>query len=82
MFFAYPNIIYIIKKLVYYAVDHIYWQLSTVEIYKSEGACIYVHELLSFTTTDLDSYCKEHESEVCAVKLCIMSYHLLYNSNL
>jgi hypothetical protein len=42
-------------------------------INKSGGVCIYVHESVSFTTIDLDSYCKEHEFEVCAVKLCIMS---------
>jgi hypothetical protein len=41
-------------------------------INKSGGVCIYVHESLSFTTIDLDSYCKEHEFQVCAVKLCIM----------
>jgi hypothetical protein len=32
MFFAYLSIIYVMKKFVYYAVDHIYWQLSIVEI--------------------------------------------------
>jgi hypothetical protein len=40
---------------------------------KFGGVCIYVHESLSFTAFDLESYCKEHEFEVYAVKLCIMS---------
>jgi exosortase/archaeosortase len=35
MFFAYQNIIYVIKKLVCFAADHIYWQLNTVEIQAS-----------------------------------------------
>jgi exonuclease III len=42
-------------------------------INKSGGVCIYVHESVSFIPINLDSYCKEHEFEVCAVKLCIMS---------
>jgi hypothetical protein len=34
---------------------------------------IYVYESLSFTVIDLDKFCKEHDFEVCAVKLCFMS---------
>jgi hypothetical protein len=40
---------------------------------KSGGVCIYVHESLSFTSIDLERFCKEHEFEVCAVKLYLMS---------
>jgi exonuclease III len=40
---------------------------------KFGGVCIYVHESVSFTTIDLDMFCKEHEIEVCAVKLCLIS---------
>jgi exonuclease III len=40
---------------------------------KFGGVCIYVHESLSFTAIDLDKFCKEHDFEVCAVKLYFMS---------
>jgi hypothetical protein len=39
---------------------------------KAGGVCIYVHESLSFIPIDLEKYCKEHEIEVCAVKLDLM----------
>jgi hypothetical protein len=40
---------------------------------KAGGVCIYVHESLSFIPIDFEKYCKEHETEVCAVKLDLMS---------
>jgi exonuclease III len=42
-------------------------------ISKSGGVCIYMHESLSFTPMDVGKFCKEHEIEVRAVKLCLMS---------
>jgi hypothetical protein len=49
---------------------------------KSGGVCIYAHASLSFTTINLDKYCREQEFEVCAIKLyatnvqyCILSIY-------
>ena len=37
--------------------------------YKNGGVCIYIHEDLDYSTISQDSYCKEKDIEVCAVKL-------------
>ena len=37
--------------------------------YKNGGVCIYIHKDLDYSTISLDSYCKEKDTEVCAIKL-------------
>lgn len=50
------------------------------QLLRQGGACIFVHEKLQFSNTDLNKFCKEQDLEVCAVKLqpstcniCILS---------
>ena len=39
--------------------------------FKNGGVCIFIHKDLEFFSISLDKYCKEKDTEVCAVRLNI-----------
>ena len=55
---------------------------------KRGGVCIFVHGNLNCTTVDLGKYCKDQDTEVCALKLestsfnvCIMAVYRASTGN-
>jgi len=42
--------------------------------FKNGGICICIHEELEFFSISLDKYCKEKDTEVCAVRLNKLIY--------
>jgi hypothetical protein len=45
--------------------------------FKNGQVCIFIHEDVEFFSISLDKYCKEKDTEVCAVKLNVTSIKLI-----
>ena len=46
------------------------------QVVKRGGVCIFVYKTLNYINIDLGKYCKDHDIEVCALKLEMTSFHI------
>jgi len=59
----------------------LYWQISLGakfcrNTFKNGGVCIFTHKTIQSTNINLNTFCKEKDLEICAVKLHLPSYEI------